>query len=235
MLLSMGDYLAINKALRDERAPAHAASADYGFDRFIGDPDYLSGVVRFDRPRLGDLTGQRGVHLQCHIGTDTLSLTRLGARMTGVDFSSAALNQARRLAECTDTDIDFHEAEVYTAVDILGLEAFDLVYTGIGALCWLPEAALWARFVADLLRPGGRLFIREGHPMLWSLDETSKPRGSSTWTDPPAVPSGSIRRAGSSGSSSPGASSMGPSSGPPRWSTPPARALDFFATAQTRF
>ena len=60
----MGDYRSINKAMWDERAPAHAASADYGFDRFISDPEFLSGVVRFDRPRLGDLIGQRGVHLQ---------------------------------------------------------------------------------------------------------------------------------------------------------------------------
>ena len=86
MLPSRGDYVAINKAMWDERAPVHAASAHYGFDRFIGDAEYLSGVVYFDRPRLSDLTGQRGVHLQCHIGTDTLSLTQLGARMTGLDF-----------------------------------------------------------------------------------------------------------------------------------------------------
>ncbi|MGH3829581.1 MAG: class I SAM-dependent methyltransferase [Pseudonocardiaceae bacterium] len=170
---SMGEYVAINKARWDERAPAHAASAGYGFDRFIGDPEYLSGVVLFDRSRLGDLAGQRGVHLQCHIGTDTLSLTRLGARMTGLDFSSTALVQARRLAERADTDIDFHEAEVYDAVDALGAEAFDLVYTGVGALCWLPDVARWARVVAALLRPGGRLFIRETHPMLQSLDDTS--------------------------------------------------------------
>lgn len=169
----MGDYISINKAMWDERAPAHAASADYGFDRFIGDSEFLSGVVRFDRPRLGDLTGQRGVHLQCHIGTDTVSLARLGARMTGLDFSSAALVHARRLAQRTGTDIDFHEADVYDAVDALGPASFDFVYTGVGALCWLPDVARWARVVADLLRPGGRLFIREGHPMLWSFDEKS--------------------------------------------------------------
>jgi len=175
MLSSMGDDRAINKAMWDERAPAHAASTDYGFARFIADPEYLSGVVRFDRPRLGELSGQRGVHLQCHIGTDTLSLARLGVRMSGLDFSSAALDQARRLADRTGADIDFHEADVYDAVDALGSQAFDLVYTGIGALCWLPEVAGWARVVADLLRPGGRLFMREGHPMLWSLDEASDP------------------------------------------------------------
>jgi len=169
----MGDYRSINKAMWDERAPAHAASPDYGFDRFISDPEFLSGVVRFDRPRLGDLTGQRGVHLQCHIGTDTLSLARLGARMTGLDFSSAALAHARRLAQCTGTDIDFHEADVYDAVDALGPAAFDFVYTGVGALCWLPDVARWACVVADLLRPDGHLFIREAHPMLWALNDQS--------------------------------------------------------------
>ncbi|MGH3783757.1 MAG: methyltransferase, partial [Pseudonocardiaceae bacterium] len=92
-------------------------------------------------------------------------------RMTGLDFSSVALDHARRLAQRTGTDIDFYEANMYDAVDALGQEAFDLVYTGIGALCWLPDVARWARVVADLLRPEGRLFIREGHPMLWAFDE----------------------------------------------------------------
>jgi SAM-dependent methyltransferase len=173
-VLGVGDYVAVNRANWDERAPAHAVSEDYGLDRFINDPDYLSGVVRFDRPRLGDLTGLRGVHLQCHIGTDTVSLARLGATMSGLDFSPAALHQARQLAADTGSVIDFHEAELYDAVDVFGPGAFDLVYTGIGALCWLPEVARWARVVAALLRSGGRLFIREGHPMLFSLDETSQ-------------------------------------------------------------
>lgn len=171
----MGDYVAINKANWDERAPAHAGSAEYGCERFINDPGHLSGVVRFDRLRLGDLTGVRGVHLQCHIGTDTVSLARLGARMSGVDFSPVALREARRLAAATGSAIDFREADVYDAVDVFGPEAFDLVYTGVGALCWLPDVARWARVVAGLLRPGGRLFIRDGHPMLFAFDETADP------------------------------------------------------------
>ncbi|MGH3857563.1 MAG: class I SAM-dependent methyltransferase [Pseudonocardiaceae bacterium] len=89
------------------------------------------------------------------------------------DRRKVRLAQARWLAERAGADIDFHEAEVYDAVDALGAEAFDLVYTGIGALCWLPDVARWARVVADLLRPGGRLFIREMHPILQSLDDTS--------------------------------------------------------------
>ena len=172
----MTDYRQVNRTTWDERAPAHAASPDYGFQLFIADPDYLSDVVRFDLPRLGDISGLRGVHLQCHIGTDTLSLARLGARMTGLDFSPAALEQARRLADAVGADVDFVEAEVYDAPAVLGREAFDLVFTGIGALCWLPDIRRWAETVAALLRPGGRLFIREGHPMLWSLAD-ARPDG----------------------------------------------------------
>lgn len=167
----MDEYLELNKANWDERAPLHAASPDYEAARFIACADHLSAVVRFDLPRLGDIAGLRGVHLQCHIGTDTLSLARLGARMTGLDFSPASLTQARRLASACATDIAYVEAPVYQAAQVLGEAAFDLVYTSIGALNWLPSIDDWARTVAALLKPGGRLFLREGHPMLLALDE----------------------------------------------------------------
>jgi SAM-dependent methyltransferase len=167
----VSDYLALNRGNWDERAPAHAASPDYQAHRFADDPAHLSKVVRFDLPRLGDLTGLDGVHLQCHIGTDTVSLARLGARMTGLDFSPASLAEARKVASAAGADVDFVESDVYLAPEVLGTERFDLVFTGVGALCWLPSVRRWARVVADLLRPGGRLFIREGHPMLWALDD----------------------------------------------------------------
>jgi SAM-dependent methyltransferase len=168
----MEDYLAVNRATWDERAPAHAASPDYGFERFVTDPDHLSGVVRFDRPLLGEVTGLTGIHLQCHIGTDTLSLARLGAAMTGLDLSPASLVEARRLATEAGPPVDYVEADTYSAPQAVGGRTFDLVYTGIGALCWLPDIDRWAGVVDDLLAPGGRLFVREGHPMLWAFDET---------------------------------------------------------------
>src|SRR3954468_24151055 len=123
----MNDSGALNRANWDERAPAHAASPDYGVARFVADPAYLSEVVRFDLPRLGDIGGLRGVHLQCHIGTDTLSLARLGARMTGLDFSPVSLAEARRLAGRVGAALDFVEADVYEAARVLGRAAFDLV------------------------------------------------------------------------------------------------------------
>jgi len=167
---NQADYRDVNRANWDDRAQAHAASADYNLAAFAADRSHLSHVVRFDQPLLGDIKGLRGVHLQCHIGTDTVSLARLGARMTGVDFSPKSLERARALAASAGNDVDFVESDVYAATDVLERGSFDLVYTGIGALCWLPDIARWAQTVAVLLKPGGRLFIREGHPVLWALD-----------------------------------------------------------------
>jgi SAM-dependent methyltransferase len=165
------DYRTLNRATWDERAPAHAASPGYHLAAFRSDPAYLSDVVSFDRPLLGDVAGLRGVHLQCHIGTDTISLARLGARMTGLDFSPAAVAQATALSEELGAGVDFVEADVYDAAEVLPQGEFDLVFTGVGALCWLPSVTRWAEVVQKLLRPGGRLFIREGHPVLWALDD----------------------------------------------------------------
>lgn len=161
------DYLSVNRENWNSRVPHHVAN--YGIEKFLEDPAHLSDTVAFDADRLGDVSGKDVVHLQCHIGTDTLSLHRLGARVTGLDFSVPALDAARDLARLIGADARFVEADVYSAPEVLPLGSFDLVYTGIGALCWLPSVERWAEVVAALLRPGGELFIREGHPMLWAL------------------------------------------------------------------
>lgn len=167
-------YSDANRANWDDRAALHAAAAETGYrtGRYVEDRGLLSDVVRFDRERLGDLRGVRAVHLQCHIGTDTLSLARLGAEVTGLDFSPASIAAARDLVARTGDAVDFVESDVHAAAEVLGGGRFDLVYTGIGALCWLPSIERWAATVADLLAPGGRLFLREAHPILWSMDET---------------------------------------------------------------
>jgi SAM-dependent methyltransferase len=92
--------------------------------------------------------------------------------MTGLDFSGPAIAAARELAAATGADATFVRSDVYAAAETLEPGSFDLVYTGVGALCWLPSARRWAEVVAALLRPGGRLFIREGHPMPWALDDS---------------------------------------------------------------
>jgi len=174
--LTWDDTLATNRASWDERAAAHVDSPGYGVTRFATDPQHLSEVVRFDLPLLGDISGLRGVHLQCHIGSDTASLARLGATMAGLDLSGEAIRQAAKVAELAGVELELVQGDVYEAVDLLGAGRFDLVFTGIGALCWLPDVHRWAQLVADLLAPGGRLFLREGHPMLWSVDDETSDR-----------------------------------------------------------
>lgn len=166
------EWRALNLANWEARVPLHLSPGGYDLDSFT-DPKYLSGVVRYDLPRLGDITGLDVVHLQCHIGTDTVSLARLAPRsVTGLDFSPSAIAAASALATRAGTAVRFVESDVYDAAIALGAESCDLVYTGIGALCWLPDIRRWAEVVADLLRPGGRLFMREGHPMLDTLSDT---------------------------------------------------------------
>lgn len=135
-------------------------------------------MVKFDQTLLGSIHGLNCAHLQCHIGTDTLSLSRLGAAsVTGLDFSPASLREARKLASATSASggerLSFVEASVYDGLKVLVPGTFDVVYTGIGALCWVPRVREWAEVVAGLLKPGGRLFMREGHPILWALDDKS--------------------------------------------------------------
>jgi SAM-dependent methyltransferase len=190
------EYIKHNKASWDERAPEvrtnqtyqpskphryqltslqHAKSPASEFATLLKDPTHLSAVSRFDIPLLPSVAGLNIVHLQCHIATDTLSLARRGAQsIVGLDFSSASLREARRLAAgaAGGDKVSFVEGSVYDALTLLEPGSFDLVFTGIGALCWLPSIRKWAHVVASLLKPGGRLFIREAHPMVWTLDES---------------------------------------------------------------
>ena len=162
-----------NRANWDDRVPIHEGA--YGLDAYA-DPAHRSDVVRQDLPVLtpwlpeGSLAGLDLCHLQCHIGTDTVSLAREGARVTGVDFSHPALVSAAALAERAVVDVTWVEADVLDARAAVAGD-FDVVYTSIGTICWLADLDRWAAQVAGLLRPGGVFFIRDGHPALFALDE----------------------------------------------------------------
>lgn len=163
-------HFADNRANWDDRAALHEASG-YGIEELVADPEHITPEVAQDVERLGDLAGCDVIHLQCHLGTDTVSLKRLGAaRVVGVDLSPASLRRARDLAERAGADIDFVEANVYDARAAVTGD-FDLVYTSIGVLCWLPDIRAWARTVASLLRPGGRFLIRDDHPFFMTIGE----------------------------------------------------------------
>lgn len=176
MSAEVGSWLVDNRRNWDARSAAHARSETYDTERYVRDPQYLSSVVRFDQLRLPSVQGLRGLHLQCHIGTDTVSLARLGAQMVGLDFSASAVAAAQSLSLSCGSPAQFVCADVYSAWDSLRPASFDFVYTGVGALCWLPDISRWAEVVAGLLRPGGWLFVREGHPMLWAIDERHSDR-----------------------------------------------------------
>lgn len=143
----------------------------YRIENFRSDPNYISDVVRFDLPYLPEISGLEGIHLQSHIGTDTISLARLGAKMTALDFSKPALEAAKGLATDLGIQLETVLCDVYSAPEKIS-KKYDFVYTGVGAICWLPNIKKWAEVVSTLLKPGGFLFIRESHPMLWSVGES---------------------------------------------------------------
>lgn len=166
--MTSGDPIARNRANWDDRVPIHVASRFYDVERWLQD---RPGPRRRELDALGDVAGLDVVHLQCHFGLDTLAFANAGATVTGLDFSSAAIAQARTLAERAGL-VDrarFVEADVLRAAEALAPDQFDVVYVSLGALCWLPSVDRWASQVASLLRPGGRLYVHDGHPLAWAL------------------------------------------------------------------
>ena len=172
-LVIIDEALAANRANWDERVPSHLRA--YGVDSFVADPARLSAVVRDDlalmAPHLpgGSPEGLSLLHLQCHIGLDTLSWARLGAHVTGLDFSPASTAAARDIARRAGLSATFVDSDVDHAADAC-TGPFDVVYTGIGAIAWLPDLGSWARAIERLLRPGGLFYVRDVHPMLCALD-----------------------------------------------------------------
>jgi len=156
-----------NRAWWDGVVPIHEASRGYDRAGFLRGEKPLCPV---ERAELGPLVaGRTLLHLQCHFGIDTLNWARLGATVTGLDFSEPAIASARQLSEESGIPGRFVCANVYDAPAVLG-ERFDVVYTGIGALCWLPDIRRWSEVAAACVRPGGLLYLYELHPMLATLD-----------------------------------------------------------------
>ena len=167
--------LSENRDNWDDRAAVHAESAFYEVERLVSDPGYISGVARRDFEALSphlpqtSLAGLSVLHLQCHIGTDTISWLRLGAREAwGLDFSPASLAHARRIAQRAGASATFVEGDARFASHAIDRD-FDVVVTGTGAITWLPDLGDWAHSIADLLVPGGVFLLRDDHPLLDAL------------------------------------------------------------------
>jgi SAM-dependent methyltransferase len=159
----------LNLAMWDERVPIHLASEFYDLEGFKRGRCSLQS---FEPGELGEVRGKELVHLQCHIGLDTLSWARRGARVTGLDFSPRAVDAAAALARELGLGARFVCSDVYDAPAALG-QRYDIVYTGIGALLWLPDIERWAQVIGALLRPGGKLYLVEVHPFVDVFAETT--------------------------------------------------------------
>ncbi len=175
--LRSGEWLDDNRANWDERVPVHLGAGSM-YDqqplrdgRSVLDPIVSAMLAR----RFPDgVDGLRMLHLQCHFGSDTLSLANLGANVVGIDFSRPAVDEARRMAAELGLDDDrarFVEANVYEAREALPEPgAFDAVFTTWGTIGWLPDVAEWARIIAWFLKPGGSLVFADGHPTAFVFD-----------------------------------------------------------------
>jgi len=161
MAADSGDWRELNRRWWDERVPLHVESELYDIEGFRAGKEQLRD---FELRLAGDVSGLRLAHLQCHFGQDSIAWARHGASVVGLDFSQPAVDAANGFAHELDVDARFVCADVYDAVAALGGERFDLVYTGLGAINWLPDLEGWSNVVAALVKPGGRLLLAEFHP-----------------------------------------------------------------------
>jgi SAM-dependent methyltransferase len=157
-----------NRNCWDAVTPYHIASSFYDQESFLKGKSTLNSI---ELDLLGELKGKEILHLQCHFGQDTISLQRLGASATGVDFSENAIEEARRFARLLDLPVDFHCLNVYHLSEHLQEKKFDIVFTSYGVLGWLPDLDRWAAQVSAALKPGGMLVLVEFHPVVWMLDD----------------------------------------------------------------
>jgi SAM-dependent methyltransferase len=155
-----------NREAWNKKTKIHTLSELYNVDGFKRG---LTSLYDIELKDLGDVTGKKILHLQCHFGLDTLSLARMGAVVTGVDFSEVALEYAIGISKEVNLEANFVEANVYDLLDIIN-DRFDVVFCSYGCICWLPDLFEWAKIVHKLLLPGGFFYIVDFHPVLNMLD-----------------------------------------------------------------
>jgi len=163
----MDEHTKANRDLWDEWTLMHEDSKEYDVEGFIkGKPTLNPIEIR----ELGSVEGKSLLHLQCHFGLDTMSWARLGADVTGVDFSERAIKLAQRLSNSTGIKAEFIQANIYDLPSMLD-EKFDIVFTSEGVLVWLPDLVEWAKIISKFLKRGGKFYIREGHPFSKIFDD----------------------------------------------------------------
>lgn len=161
------NYIDINRKSWNNKVDAHVASDFYNMEGFIKGKSSLNAI---ELDLLGDVKGKSILHLQCHFGQDSLSLARMGAKITGVDLSDKAIEKAKELAEQLELDANFICCDIYELPSILN-QTFDIVFTSYGTIGWLPDLDKWANLISNFLKPKGKFVFAEFHPVVWMFDD----------------------------------------------------------------
>ncbi len=161
------NYVAVNRQSWNNRTEAHLKSEFYDMEGFLKGNTSLNDI---ELKLLGDIRGKSILHLQCHFGQDSISLSRLGAKVTGIDLSDKAIDSARQIAQQTQTDTKFICCDIYDLPKHLD-EQFDIVFTSYGTIGWLPDLDRWAKIISTFLKPGGQFVFVEFHPVVWMFDD----------------------------------------------------------------
>ena len=167
---SSADFIAINKALWNAKTPHHIKSDFYRNDAFKAGENSLNSI---ELELLGDVKGKSILHLQCHFGQDSLSLARIGAKVTGIDLSDEAVDAAQQLNDELGLDAEFICCNIYDLPKVLD-KKFDIVFTSYGTIVWLPDLKPWAKLISNYLVPGGAFVFAEFHPVVWMFDNHVK-------------------------------------------------------------
>lgn len=161
------NYLEINKEAWNNKVPIHLDSEFYAMDSFLKGKNALPQT---DLDLLGNIKGKSILHLQCHFGQDSLSMARMGAKVTGIDLSNKAIEKAQALNIELNLDATFICCDVYNTLEHIK-EKFDIVYTSYGTIGWLPNLDKWAKVISGALKPNGKFIFVEFHPILWMFDD----------------------------------------------------------------
>ena len=161
------NYIEINRQSWNNRTDTHLKSEFYDLDGFLKGKTSLNEI---ELKLLGDIKGKTILHLQCHFGQDTISLSRLGANVTGVDLSDKAIESAKQIAKDTHSNAKFICCDIYDLPNHLD-EKFDIVFTSYGTIGWLPDLDKWAKIISKFLKPNGQFVFVEFHPVVWMFDD----------------------------------------------------------------
>lgn len=181
--MSLENYIEINRRTWNEKTLVHFESDFYNVKDFIVGGSSLNSI---ELDLLGDISGKKILHLQCHFGQDTISLARLGAHVTGVDLSDKAIEKAQELAETCSVKAKFICCDIYDLEKHLD-EKFDIVFTSYGTIGWLPDITKWAKIVSHYLKPSGKFVFAEFHPLVWMYDDDFTEVRYSYFNDAPII------------------------------------------------